>query len=582
MLGLFTKFGWYLKKHWLSYTTAAITLTIANICAILPPQIIGRGLDYISEGTLTAERLWILVGMLVAIIVIGYIVAFLWSFLFSLNGHRLERDLKKQYFAHIMKMDGPFFQRFNVGDLMLRATVDLRAVSVATSDGVFMFLESTVYLGMIVLFMVISVDWRLTIAAIFPLLFISLSSTILGKKIHKVYTQAQAQMSQLNTVLLESVKGVRVIRAYVQEDADVERLSEQAKIVREHNVKVAKIDAFFEPVINGLFGLSYAISIGYGALLVFAQQITIGDLVAFNLYIGMLGWPLYAIGGMINLLQRGNASYDRFTEVLQTPAVVQDQPEAKPVSQFQTLMFKDYSFSYEPGLKPVLQHVDFALAKGQTLGLVGKTGGGRTTLVRQLLREYPLGSGELLVNGQSINDYELESLRQLISYVPQEHILFTKNIRENVRLGNPEATDEQVDEAICLADFTKDIVHLSDGLDTLVGEDGVMLSGGQKQRLSIARAFLANREILVLDDSLSAVDGKTEATIIEHLLAYRREQTTIIIAHRLSAVQHADLILVFEDGEIVERGSHEELMALRGWYYEQFNNQNFNEEEGNE
>ena len=581
MLSLFSKFGWYLKKHWVSYVTAAIALTIANICAILPPQIIGRGLDYISEGTLTTQRLWSLVGLLIAIIVIGYIVAFLWSFLFSLNGHRLERDLKKQYFAHIVNMDGPFCQRFNVGDLMLRATVDLRAVSVATSDGVFMFLESTVYLGLIIVFMVISVDWRLTIAAIFPLLFISLSSTILGKKIHKVYTQAQAQMSQLNTVLLESVKGVRVIRAYVQEDVDIERLSQQAAIVREHNVQVAKIDAFFEPVINGLFGLSYAISIGYGALLVFAQQITIGDLVAFNLYIGMLGWPLYAIGGMINLLQRGNASYDRFTEVLQTPAVVQNREQAKMVKTFESLDFQDYSFSYEAELQPVLRHVDFSVQKGQTLGLVGKTGGGRTTLIRQLLREYPLGTGQLLVNGASIETYDLENLRKLVSYVPQEHILFTKNIRENVRLGNPEATDAQVDEAICLADFTKDIQHLSEGLETLVGEDGVMLSGGQKQRLSIARAFLANREILVLDDSLSAVDGKTEATIIEHLLEYRKEQTTIIIAHRLSAVQHADLILVFEDGTIVERGSHEELMQLRGWYYEQFNNQNFNEEEGN-
>ncbi|MGL5915645.1 MAG: ABC transporter transmembrane domain-containing protein, partial [Culicoidibacterales bacterium] len=355
MLSLFTKFGWYLKKHWFAYMSAAVCLTIANICAILPPQIIGRGLDYISEGTLTSERLFGLVAMLITIIIVGYIVAFLWSYLFSLNGHRLERDLKKQYFAHIVKMDGPFFQRFNVGDLMLRATVDLRAVSVATSDGVFMFLESTVYLGMIVLFMVISVDWRLTVAAIFPLLFISISSTILGKKIHKVYTEAQAQMSNLNTVLLESVKGVRVIRAYVQEDSDVARLTKQATIVKEHNVKVAKIDAFFEPVINGLFGLSYAISIGFGALLVFAQQITIGDLVAFNLYIGMLGWPLYAIGGMINLLQRGNASYDRFNEVVQTPAIVKNPEISNDVIELDTIEFKNYSFSYQPQTKQVLQ-----------------------------------------------------------------------------------------------------------------------------------------------------------------------------------------------------------------------------------
>ncbi|MGL5382133.1 MAG: ABC transporter ATP-binding protein [Culicoidibacterales bacterium] len=580
MISLFAKFGWYLKAHWFAYMSAAICLTIANICAILPPQIIGRGLDYISEGTLTDERLLGLVGMLIVIIVVGYIVAFLWSYLFSLNGHRLERDLKKRYFSHIVRMDGPFFQRFNVGDLMLRATVDLRAVSVATSDGVFMFLESTVYLGMIVLFMVITVDWRLTIAAIFPLLFISISSTILGKKIHKVYTQAQAQMSQLNTVLLESVKGVRVIRAYVQEETDITRLTNQAKVVQEHNVKVAKIDAFFEPVINGLFGLSYAISIGYGALLVFSQQITVGDLVAFNLYIGMLGWPLYAIGGMINLLQRGNASYDRFNEVVQTEAIVKSPDNSLAVGEFESFTFKDYTFAYDSTTAPVLKNIDVVIKKGQTIGLVGKTGGGRTTVIRQLLREYPLGTGQLTLNNKSIEAFDLASVRGLISYVPQEHILFTKNIRENVRLGNPQATDQQVDEAICLADFTKDIQHLQNGLETLVGEDGVMLSGGQKQRLSIARAFLANREILVLDDSLSAVDGKTEATIIEHLLAYRQAKTTVIIAHRLSAVQHADEILVFEDGEIIERGNHQQLLQQQGWYYEQFNNQNFNDKEG--
>ncbi|MGL5914916.1 MAG: ABC transporter ATP-binding protein, partial [Culicoidibacterales bacterium] len=248
--------------------------------------------------------------------------------------------------------------------------------------------------------------------------------------------------------------------------------------------------------------------------------------------------------------------------------------------ELDTIEFKNYSFSYQPQTKQVLQNIDFKIQKGQTLGLVGKTGGGRTTVVRQLLREYPLGTGEILVNGQSIENFDLVAIRSLIGYVPQEHILFTKNVRENVRIGQPDANDQMIDQAICLADFTKDIMHLTNGLETLVGEDGVMLSGGQKQRLSIARAFAADREILILDDSLSAVDGKTEATIIEHLLQYRKNKTTLIIAHRLSAVQHADEILVFDDGVIIERGTHEQLMEQAGWYYEQFNNQNFQEQGG--
>ena len=307
--------------------------------------------------------------------------------------------------------------------------------------------------------------------------------------------------------------------------------------------------------------------------MVFRSELTPGALVTFMLYIGMLGWPLFSIGNVFGILRRGDTSYDRINDILEIETAVAVDQEKETVSVLNELTFNNYAFKYPDAIEGeyALADVNFSLKKGQTLGIVGVVGGGRTTLVRQLLGEYSLDNDEMIsLNGKSYNDYNVASVRKLFGYVPQEHILFSKSVKDNLKVAKIDATDEEIDEAIDLADFRKDMQFLSDGLDTMTGESGVMLSGGQKQRLAIARAFLSNPEILVLDDALSAVDGTTEARIIGNIIQHREGRTNIIIAHRLSAVVHADNIIVLQDGKILESGTHIELLQQNGWYKEQF------------
>lgn len=334
------------------------------------------------------------------------------------------------------------------------------------------------------------------------------------------------------------------------------------------NMHVAKIDVLFEPVIKLLVGLSYLIGLSFGTYLVFTNDITLGQLVSFNIYLGMLIWPMYAFGELINVVQRGTASLERIEttmnevpDVSSTGTVHIDVPEK--------ITFKSLSFRYPNANRESLEDIVLHVSRGETIGIVGPTGAGKTTLLRQLLREYPIDDS-LLVNGVPISDIKLETVRGWSGYVSQEHLLFSKTVRDNIRFGVDDVSDEALDRAIHLAAFDTDIEHLENGLDTVVGEQGVMLSGGQKQRLSIARALLKNPEILLLDDSLSAVDAKTESRIIDSVRTSREAKTTFIVAHRLSAVAHADQILVLQDGRVTERGTHDQLMERHGWYYEQF------------
>jgi len=319
--------------------------------------------------------------------------------------------------------------------------------------------------------------------------------------------------------------------------------------------------------------MSYTIGLGFGAYLVFHNQLTLGELVSFNVYLGMLIWPMFAIGELINIMQRGNASLDRVQETLSYQPDVTDPSKPNTVDKPDSIMFEDVSFKYPSSHVDNLKQINIELKRGETLGIVGKTGSGKTTFIKQLLREYPLGVGALKVSDVSLNDQTLETTRGWIGYVPQDHVLFSKTVRENIYFGRTDATNEDLEKAIELADFKKDIDMLPEGLETLVGEKGIALSGGQKQRISIARALIKNPEILILDDSLSAVDAKTEKKIIENIRSERVGRTTIISTHRMSAVQHADRIIVLDDGEIIEAGTHEQLMESDGWYHEQFERQ---------
>jgi len=335
----------------------------------------------------------------------------------------------------------------------------------------------------------------------------------------------------------------------------------------------------FEPAVKILVGLSYMIGLVYGAVLVYRSEITLGELVSFNMYLGMLIWPMLAIGELINIMQRGNASLDRINETLGAQADVADAADLTHVEVPAGIVFDKVTFRYPSSAIDNLIDVSFTLGRGQTLGIVGRTGSGKTTVLRQLLREYPLGKGEVLVGGAPLGEVALDQIRGWIGYVPQQPVLFSRTIRENIRFGNADLAfdEDRLNRALELASFRKDVAFLPDGLETLVGEKGVALSGGQKQRVSIARAVIADPEILMLDDALSAVDAKTEVEILEGVRRERAGKTTIITTHRLSAVQHADWIIVLDEGRVVEEGTHHQLLERGGWYKEQYDRQQLSE-----
>ncbi|MDP7978787.1 ABC transporter ATP-binding protein [Bacillus sp. WLY-B-L8] len=580
MFSVLQKLTWFFKTHRKRYSIAIVCLLFVNVIEVIPPRLIGLAIDDIKAGDLTNIGIMKYVGMLLGAAAAGYVLSYVWQYQLFGGAFELEKTMRSKFMGHLLKMTPTFYQKNRTGDLMARATNDLKAIAMTAGFGILTLVDSSLYMLTIVLMMGISISWKLTLAALLPLPIMAYAVSVYGNKLHNRFTVAQDAFGDMNDKVLESIAGVRVIRAYVQEREDEKRFNTLATDVYEKNMKVAKIDSLFQPTVKMLVGMSYLIGLVYGAFLVFQNEVTLGELVSFNVYLGMMIWPMFAIGELINVMQRGNASLDRVNETLAYKQDVQNVKKPVRVHQPDGIDFEDVTFSYPSSSTLNLKNVSFSLSRGETLGIVGKTGSGKTTLVRQFLRQYPLGTGEITVSGIPMQNIHIDQVLSWVGYVPQEHILFSKTARENILFGNREASEEELQKAIEIAAFTKDLEFLPDRLETLVGEKGVSLSGGQKQRISIARAVIQNPEILILDDSLSAVDARTEATIIENIRKERSGKTTIITTHRLSATQHADWILVMDNGEIIEEGTHDMLIQKGGWYTEQFERQQGENVEG--
>ncbi|MFU8690032.1 MULTISPECIES: ABC transporter ATP-binding protein [Rossellomorea] len=573
MFIIFKKLSWFFKENWKRYTVAIILLTIVGVLDVIPPKLVGDVIDEIQVGTLTREVIVHYLLLLTGTTVVSYGMTYIWMYQLFGGAFLVERKLRSRFVGHLMKMTPTFFEKNRTGDLMARATNDLQAISVTAGFGVLTLIDSSIFMLTILFTMGFLVSWKLTLAAIAPLPLMALLMKIYGARIHTRFTEAQDAFGELNDKVLESVSGVRVIRAYVQERADEKRFSDMTEDVYSKNIAVARIDSLFDPTIKVLVGLSYLIGLGYGAYLVFHQSITLGQLVSFNVYLGMLIWPMFAIGELINIMQRGNASLDRVQETLAYEQDVKDGDVEEAISEPDGIGFHQLSFRYPSSEGMNLKKVDVRVPKGATLGLVGKTGSGKTTFIKQILREYPVGEGVLEIGGHPIQHLPMDRVREWIGYVPQDHILFSKTVKENILYGKEGATDEELERAMIQADFMKDLSTLPQGLETIVGEKGVALSGGQKQRISIARALIKDPDILLLDDALSAVDAKTEATIIQNLRNERAGKTTILATHRISAVEEADWILVLEGGKVIEEGTHSDLLSTKGWYRQQYDRQ---------
>lgn len=573
MFSVLQKLGWFFRREKKRYTIGLILLIITGIMELIPPRLLGAAIDDIVRGSISWRSLTQYILMTIGVLIVIYYMTYIWMHKLFGGSNLVERLLRTRFMNHLLRMKPPFFERSRTGDLMARATNDLRSVAQTAGFGMLTLTDSTAYLTVIFVAMGTLISWKLTLAAIIPLPFIALAMMIYGRVIHQRYTLAQDAFGDMNDQVLESVAGVRVIRAYVQERLDEKRFQDVTDDVYRKNLAVARVDAYFEPTIRLFVGLSYAIGLTYGIYLVFHNELTLGDLVSFNMYLGMMIWPMFAIGELINIMQRGGASLDRVHETLSVKPDVEDIAEPVHVDDPDAIEFNNVTFQYPNSAMINLDHINLLIRRGETLGVVGRTGSGKSTLLKQLLHEYPLGTGELTISGVPIQHIALRQLHGWVGYVPQEQILFSKSVRENIQFGYKNASDEVIMEAIRTAAFDKDLETLSDGLDTMVGEKGVALSGGQKQRVSLARAFIANPDILILDDALSAVDARTEARIVDNIRSKRSGKTTLISTHRLSAVEHADWIVVLEKGRIIEQGTHQELLQANGWYREQYERQ---------
>lgn len=576
MFDVLKKLGWFFKQYRKQYSMAIVLLIVASFIEVIPPWLIGEAIDDMTTNALTEQSLRNYVIAFIAIIVSSYVLNFIWQYQLFGGAITIDRILRKRLFRQFLKMKPTFYEKNRTGDLMARATNDLNAVSLTAGFGIMTLVDSTLYMALIIAAMAITISWKLTLFAMLPVPIMAFIIQYLGKIVHKRYIVSQHAFGELNDNVLESVAGVRVVRAYVQETLEQQRFFDKSEEVVEKNMAVVNINALFVPITRIGMGLCYVIAFGYGAVLVSRGELTVGQLVSFNVYLGLATWPMFAIGELINVMQQGNASLDRVQETLSYDEDVRDGKQLTLTTP-SSMNVQNYSFQYPLSQVKNLSRISLHLQKGQTLGIVGKTGAGKTTFIRQLLREYPLGEGQFMIGDVDLSKQSKEQVLSWIGYVPQEHVLFSRTIRENILFGKEDATDEELQEAIRLAYFERDLENLPMGLQTLVGEKGVSLSGGQKQRVSIARALIKDPDILILDDSLSAVDAKTETNIIQNIQRARQGKTTIITTHRLSGIQHADHIIVLDDGKIAQQGTHAQLIAQNGWYKEQFDRQQLEE-----
>ena len=584
MFSFIKKMWWFISKHKTLYLVILVLGFIQALTLLIPADIVGDFTDKIDNNTLTKDYLIynIVLKSFLTCILIYLINTIRRCFQVKLR-MTLFYALQVRYMENILVQDASFFEKYQAGDLLNRAIGDVKSVNFSGGNRLLNITYEATSILIYVIAMAL-INPLLTLYSVLPLILIFVTNLLLKMKVQKNWKEVRNASSLMSNVVLESITNVYTIRAFSKEEENYKKNLEYSKKTYDIERKNLFINTCIQPIFQSIIAISLIIAYFYAIDKIPTVDgkttFTLAMFTQFIIYLNSLASPFRNIGNMLTNFYQSIISQDRLNEIYDSKTDVLDKNDALAIQEINSIEFKNIAFKYPNDSENVLNNINFTINKGETLGIVGKTGSGKSTLIRQLLRQFPISNGDILINGISINNYTKESIRRHVSYVPQESTLFTRSVLENVKLGSTEKkSEEEINNAILMADFKKDIETLSNGLDTIVGEYGVTLSGGQKQRLSIARALLKNSDLLILDDSLSAVDGKTESNIISNLGKIRDDKTNIIIAHRLSAVMNASKIIVLDNGKISECGTHEELMKRGGWYKDLFNHQLMSKEE---
>ncbi|MDF4460770.1 ABC transporter transmembrane domain-containing protein [Vibrio parahaemolyticus] len=566
---IFWQLRWYFRQKWKHYVGSILLFAAISALQLVPPKAVGVIVDGVVDNTLETNTLimWLL-GLIVLLFTI-YGCRILWRIWLFGASWELGTILRNRLYRHLSTQPPRFFERYKTGDLMARGTNDVRNIVMTAGEGVLTAADSVITGIAVLIIMVTQVSWKLTVMALLPMPFLAVIIFFIVRILHQRFRVAQEAFSSMSDMTQESLNGVRMLRAFGLENQEQQRFEDVVDDTGAKNIAVARVDARFDPAIQLTIGLSFLLSVAAGAYLVDKGEITLGDLTAFTMYLGLMIWPMLAFAFLFNILERGSAAWNRLQEIFdEQPEIIGGtQPlDEKPLP----LHIKIDAFHWSKELPPALAAVDVTLEPGKMLGIAGPVGSGKSTLLTLLLRQHDLENGTIQFGDVKIKDAILPQWRNRFAVVNQSPFLFSKSIFDNIALGHPQATKEQVYQAAKLACIHDDIEKFPDGYQTEVGEKGITLSGGQKQRIAIARAMLLNAQVLVLDDALSAVDGRTEHQILKNLETHYRDQALIVIAHRLTALEAADEIIVLNHGHVTERGKHHSLLEHQGWYAEMF------------
>ena len=558
----------HIRGHWRPYAASALMLSTIAVLTVWIPRQVGHVVD-----ALVAHRLagWDLVGQLGLLVLAGlaiYLLRVGWRLALFRTAYELGRQLRMRLYAQLTNQGPAFFHAQRTGDLMALATNDVDAIEMAAGEALLAAFDGSLTLILVLGMMTISVDWRLGLAALVPFPLMAYAFWRISSRIHVASADSLKRFSTLNQQVQDSLAGVRTVRALGLVRRSREQFGELAREAGDASFQAQRWEAMFEPAVGLSLGAATVIALGVGAWLVGANVISIGQLTAFTMYLGQLIWPMFAAGWVLSLLERGRAAWSRLQPVLDAPVSLVDTGH-RDLPAHADIAWDRVAFRYPGMSQPTLEDIALTLPPGRTLGIVGATGSGKSTLLRLLLRQYDPDAGTVRLGGIPAPEIRLAALRRTLAWVPQEPFLFSASVADNIALARPDATREQIRAVAELAAVHDDIARLPQAYDTLVGERGVTLSGGQRQRIAIARALLAEAPVLLLDDALSAVDSGTETQILDHWRELRQrhpERSLAVVSHRLSAVMEADEIVVLKQGRIVERGRHDELLALGGWY----------------